>query len=73
MLLCFAFQGCHNERDGYWTRCVTVRRNADGSISTRFNELSSDLAQRLAEKLCQRYGITDLAALFCGRIYSVAA
>ncbi len=73
MLVCFAFMGCYNDRDGYWTRCVTVRRSADGSIVTRFNELSSALARRLADQLCARYGISDRAALFCGRIYSVSA
>lgn len=70
MLICFAFQAHHNERDGYWYRCVTVRRE-NGEIKTRFNELSWSLAPRLATQLCERYGIVDQAALLCGRIFSV--
>lgn len=71
MLVCFCLQGCTDNRGRYWLRLVTVRRSADGLLSSHYSDLSYSLARRLADKLCDRYGIEDRAGLYAGVIMSV--
>lgn len=71
MLLSFTFIAHENDRE-FWVRCVTIRRNPDGSWRSHFSDLSWQLGRRLAERLCDRYGITDRAGLHCGRIFSIS-
>jgi hypothetical protein len=60
------------ETDGrqYWSRLI-VSRYVDGLISTTTNDCSLALGRRLADKLCDKYGIEDRAGLYCGRIFNV--
>lgn len=68
----FAFICHHDERSGYWYRVVMVRRRGlDGQFFATHSDLAWPLARRLADRLCDRYGIADRGALYCGRVISV--
>lgn len=69
-LFAFAFVA-HSDRDGgqgYWYRCITLRRTADGGYVSHQSDLSPELARRLAVALCDRHNVEDRAGLFCGAI-----
>lgn len=67
-LVCFAVVMCQSDRD-VWYRLYTCRELADGSLRWHYNDTSLCLGSRLAERLCDRYGIADRGALHCGRVF----
>lgn len=70
-LLAFALVGHSNDRDEFWYELVTVRKSADGAMLTRHNVCSMALGRRLADRLCDRYGIADRAGLYTGWPFAV--
>lgn len=68
-LIAFCFVACQNDRE-FWYRVHTIReRGPSGEFDTRTSDLSPELARRVADRLCDRFGITDRGALMCGRIF----
>lgn len=67
-IICFALIGQWNDREGFWYELVTVRKRGD-QMATRFNIVSRELGRRLADKLCDRYGIEDRGGLYCGQVF----
>lgn len=57
---------CDNSCRQTWLRVWTVRGN-----HVHLSELSWTLARRLIPRLLARYGVTDLAGLFTGRLFSL--
>jgi hypothetical protein len=72
MLTAFAFVAHQNDREGFWYRVHMIRqRHPDGSMNADSYDLPPAFARRLADGLCDRYGIEDRGALMCGRIFTV--
>lgn len=65
-LTAFAFVAHSNDREA-WYECHTLRTG--DPPENRVSILSPALARRLADKLCDRLGITDRGALYCGRVF----
>jgi hypothetical protein len=64
-LTAFAFVPHSNDREA-WYECHTLR---GGEAETCLAILPPDHARRLADRLCDRLGITDRGALYCGRVF----
>ena len=63
-LQCFAL--VTHQRDGkFWTEIVTVR---SGELAARRSVFSLIRARRMADKLADRYGVTDRAGMYVGAI-----
>lgn len=69
MLTGFCFV-CHsNDRESWYS----VYTSYDDGRLPRHSTLSVPLARRLADKLCDKYGITDRGGLMCGFWMTVPA
>lgn len=63
-LQCFALIMFQNDRE-YWYELVTLR---EGELEARRSIFSPARGRQMADKLCDRHGITDRAGLYCGAI-----
>ncbi len=64
-LQAFRVETCYTDRD-CWFRIWTCRNDGWG-----ISDVSVRLGQRLVAALAERYGVTDWAGLFTGRVYFV--
>lgn len=69
MLAAFSFRPCCNDRDGFWFRAWTMHEDTAGNLTRHISDLAPGLARRLADALCDRYGIEDRACLLSGKVF----